>query len=202
MKFPVIARSRAVLAEMAEPTDVSGGQSEALAWNFFDTATYVSAVTTQLEFFTTTRANRQLSNLNGRGLPTPQYFEIFSFNLDVLTPAGNSTPIEDTWEALNGTGVAGQGGPTWTFILADKNIGPFPLRTLRGLGGLRGFTTQTTTEWAQNGTGDSGFWADGAIVIPPNQTFSIVLDWPSPVTLSANRDLVPSMSGVLHRRIL
>ena len=202
MKFPVRARTLRKLAEMAEPTAVSGGQSEALAWCFYDTVVYTSAATTQVTFFTTTRANQQLSNLNGRGLPTPQYFEIFSFNLDVLTPAGNNTPLEDTWEILNGTGTAAQGGPSWQFVLADKNLGPFPLRTMQGLGGLRGFTTQTTTEWAQNGDGSGGFWEDGAIVIPPNQTFSIVLTWPAAVTLSADRALVASMSGVLHRRVL
>jgi len=203
MKFPVRARSLKQLAGMAEPTAIPGGQSEALAWTFFDTAQYVSGATTQLTFFTTTRANQQLSNLNGRGLPTPQYFEIFSFNLDVLTAAGNNTPIEDTWDVLNGVGGAGgTGAPTWQFILADKNVGPFPLRTMQGLGGLRGFTTQATTEWAQNGDGEGGFWQDGAIVIPPNQTFSIVLTWPAAVTLSSNLDLAASMSGVLHRRVL
>ena len=202
MKYPVRARTLKQLAKMSEPSAVPGGQSEALAWTFFDTATYVSAATTQLTFFTTTRANQQLSNLNGRGLPTPQYFEIFAFNLDVLTPAGNSTPIEDTWEILNGTGTAGEGGPTWSFVLADKIVGPFPLRTLQGLGTLRGFTTQGTTEWAQSGNGDGGYWTDGGIVIPPNQTFTIQLTWPAAVTLSADRDIVASMSGVLHRRVL
>lgn len=203
MKFPVRARSLKQLAGMAEPTAVPGGQSEALAWNFFDTAQYVSGTTTQLTYFTTTRANQQLSNLNGRGLPTPQYFEIFSFNLDVLSAAGNNTPLEDNWDVLNGLGGAGgTGAPTWQFILADKNVGPFPLRTMHGLGNIHGFTTQTTTEYAQNGDGSGGFWADGAIVIPPNQTFSIVLTWPSAVTLSSNLDLVASMTGVLHRRVL
>ena len=99
-------------------------------------------------------------------------------------------------------GAGGRGDPTWQFVLADKNVGPFPLRTMQGLGGLRGFTTQTTTEWAQNGDGSGGFWTDGAIVIPPNQTFSIVVTWPGAVTLSSNLDLVASMSGVLHRRVL
>lgn len=207
MKFPVRARTLRELAQMAEPQAVKGGQSEALSWIFYDTATYTSAATTELTFFTTTRANRQLSNLNGRGLPTPQYFEIFSFNLDVLTPAGTSTPIEDTWEILNGTGVAGQGGPTWTFILADKQVGPFPLTAIHGLGGLRGsFTTPTTGAagaWAQNGDGSSsGYFADGAIVVPPNQTFSVVVTWPAALTLSADRDIRASMCGVLHRRVL
>lgn len=202
MRFPVRARTLKQLSEMAQPTTVSGGNSEALAWALYDTATYVSAATTQLTFFTTSRNTPQLSNLNGRGLPTPQFFEVFYFNLDVLAPAGNSTAIEDTWDIINGTGVAGQGGPSWTFTLADKVMGPFPLRTLQGLGGVRGFTTQTTTEWASNGTDAGTFGADGAVVIPPNQTFSIVLTWPAAVTLAANRDLVVSMSGVLHRRIL
>lgn len=187
---------------MAEPTVVAGGNSEALAWTFFDTATYTSAATTQLTFFTTTRANSRLSNLNGRGLPTPQYFEIYYFNLDLLSPAGNNTPIEDQWDVSVGTGVAGIGSPTWSFILADKLTGPFPLRTLHSLGGVQGFTTQTTTEWGNNGNGQGTFASDGAIVIPPNQTFQMILDWPVAVTISANRDLVVSMTGVLHRRIL
>lgn len=202
MEFPVRARTLKELAQMAEPQAVQGGQSEALAWTFYDTATYTSAATTLMTYFTTTRANQQLSNLNGRGLPTPQYFEVFYFNCDVLTPAGNSTPIEDTWEILNGTGTAGQGAPTWSFVLADKVVGPFPLTMMLGTGGLRGFTTQATTEWAQNGDGKSGYCADGAIVIPPNQTFRIDLVWPAAVTLSADRDIRVSMSGVLHRRVL
>ena len=202
MRFPVRARTLAQLSEMAEPTSVSGGNSEALAWTFFDTATYTSGTTTQLTYFTTTRANSQLSNLNGRGLPTPQYFEIYFFNFDILTPAGNNTPIEDTWDIINGTGTAGQGAPTWQFVLADKVTGPFPLRQLHGLGGVEGFTTQPTTEFGNNGNGQGTFATDGAIVIPPNQTFQIVLTWPAAVTLSASRDLVLSMTGVLHRRIL
>lgn len=201
MQFPVIAKTLGELRAQSQPEGGSG-QSEALAWTFYDTAIYSSGVTTELVFFTTSRATRQLSNLNGRGLPEPQYFEIFYFNLDVLTPAGNSTPLEDTWEVLNGTGTAAQGGPTWTFILADKQIGPFPLSGLQGLGALTGFTTQGTTEYAQNTDGSGGFCSDGAITIPPNQTFSIVLTWPAAVTLSADRALRVSMTGTLHRRIL
>ncbi len=202
MRFPVRARTLRDLSEMAEPTSVSGGNSEALAWTFYDTATFTSAATTQLTFFTTTRATPQLSNLTGRGLPTPQYFEIYYFSCDLLSPAGNTAALADTWAVFNGTGTAGQGGPTWAFVLADKTTGPFPLNTLHALGGLQGFTTQTTTEYGQSGNGQGTFAADGAIVIPPNQTFQIQLTWPAAVTLAANRDIRVSMTGVLHRRIL
>lgn len=204
MRFPVRGRTLAQLSDMAQPQAVPGGNSEALAWTLFDTVTYTSAATTQLTFFTTARANTQLSNLQGTGLPTPQYFEVYYFNFDVLALTGNSTPMSDTWELTHGTGTAGvgQGAPTWQFVLADKITGPFPLYSLHGLGGIQGFTTQTTTEYANNGNGQGTFAVDGAIVIPPNQTFSVVLTWPAAVTLSANRDVVVSMTGVLHRRIL
>ena len=202
MRFPVRARTLEQLRQMAEPTVVAGGNSEALAWTLFDTATYVSATTTQLTFFTTSRANQQLTNLNGGGLPNPQYFEIYFFNLDLLSPAGNFTPLANTWDIVSGTGVAGVGGPTWSFTLADKVMGTFPLRTLHGLGGVEGFTTQTTTEYANNGNGQGTFATDGAVVIPPTQTFSVNLTWPVAVTLSGNLDIVASMTGVLHRRIL
>lgn len=202
MRHPVKAASLAQLSSRSNPQSVPGGQSQAVPWLLYDTATYVSGATTQLTFFTTTRANAQLSNLNGGGLPTPQYFDIWAFTLDILTPAGNNTPLEDTSDVTRGTGTAGEGAPTWQFTLADKVTGPFPLYSLHGVGGIEGFTTQTTTEYANNGRQSGTFWADGAITIPPNQSFSIVLTWPAAVTLSASRDLVIGMVGTLHRRIL
>lgn len=202
LTFPVRARSLKELQSMAEPQVVKGGQSEALAWIFYDTATYVSATTINLSFFTTTRANPQLSNLNGRGLPSPQYFEGYYFGLDILRVPGNTDVLGDYWRIVNGTGVAGQGGPTWTFTLADKKWGPFPLTAFHGLGGPQGFSTRTAQEYSNNGPADGGFCGDGAMVIPPNQTFSIDLTWPAAVTLSGNVDVRPYMAGVLHRRVL
>lgn len=202
LRFPVQAKSLRQLKSMAEPQPVEGGQSEALPWTFYDTATYVSGTTTRLELFTQTRSNNGLSNLNGRGLPTPQYFEIYGWTLDVLRAPGDVDVFGDVWGIINGTGATGAGTPTFAFDLADKITGPFPLRMFHGLGGISGYTTRTAQEYANNSFPDGGFWLDGSIVIPPNQTFKTILVWPSAVTLSGDVDLQIGMTGVLHRRVL
>lgn len=202
LKFPVRARTLAELQAMAEPQAVQGGQSEAIPAILFDTATYVDNTTTQLTFFTTTRATPQLSNLNGRGLPTPQYFEAYYAGCDLLQPAGNIDALTDASLVMNGTGTAGQGGPTWQFELANKVTGPYPLAAFHTLGGPQGFTTRTGIEYGNFGPSDGGFCLDGAIIIPPNQTFSITLTWPAAVNIAANRDIRIWFAGVLHRRVL
>ena len=200
--FPVRARTLRKLAQMAQPQSVEGGQSEALSWIIYDTVPYVSGATTGLTLFTAARANRFLSNLSGTGFPTPQYFEAYFWNIDVLRVPGNTDVLGDVWRVLNGAGVAGIGAPTWSFTLANKEMGPFPLRSLGGLGGVTGFTTRTGQEYANNGTLGGTFSSDGAVVIPPNQSFEINLRWPAALTLSANVDLQVSVGGVLHRRVL
>ncbi|MGE0347377.1 MAG: hypothetical protein AB7N73_15005 [Gemmatimonadales bacterium] len=189
---------------MAEPQLAIGGQSEALAWQLFDTQLYVSATTTALTFYTASPASPFVGNVGGaNGLPTPQYFEVYFFGLDILRVPGNTDVLGDLWRILNGAGGAAlQGAPTWSFTLAQKTMGPFPLRGLRGLGGVTGFTTRTAQEYANNGAMDNTFSADGAIVIPPTQGFQVDLRWPAAVTLSANVQLQLWMAGVLHRRVL
>lgn len=202
LTFPVRARTLKTLAKMSQPETVEGGQSEALSWQLYDTVVYTSGTSTNLTLFTTARANRFLSNLNGTGLPSPQYFEVYYWGIDVLRVPGNTDVIGDVWRIVNGTGTAGQGAPTWAFTLANKEMGPFPLRGLGGLGGPTGFTTRTGQEYANNNTLLSTFCSDGAVVIPPVQSFEINLRWPAAVTLSGNVDLQVWMYGVLHRRVL
>lgn len=200
---PVIPRTLEELAKMANPQPVEGGQSEALYWELYDTDTYVDVNTTQLSFFNTARANLRLSNSTGRGLPTPQYFELYYVHLDILQVPGNLDTWGDHWRLINGTGVIGQGAPTWTWDLANKQTGPFPLRGLKSLGGINGFSTRTANEYANNGNpGGMTFNFDGAMVIPPNQSFFIQLDWPAFVNIAASTDLQITLCGVLHRRVL
>lgn len=201
--FPVRPRTLAKLAAMSQPQTVEGGQSEALAWTLYDTQLYTSAATTQLTFFAAAPANRFLGNSTGQGLPTPQYFECYFWGLEILRAPGNTDVLGDVFRVLKGAGGAGlQGTPTWTFTLADKQMGPFPLAGLHGLGGPTGFSTRTGQEYANNSGLDNTFASDGAIVIPPTQSFQIDLRWPAAVTLAANTQLVAWISGVLHRRVL
>lgn len=202
MTFPVRPRTLDELKKLSAPQAVAGGQSEALAWILYDTATVLNT-STFLTYYGTSRANLQLSNLNGRGLPEPQYFEGYFYGCDVLRAPGNVDAIGDVWKVMNGTGAIGTGAPTWTFVLADKNWGPFPLRAFHTLGSVRGYSTRTAQEYATTGFADGGFSGDGAMVIPPNQTFSVTANWSVALgTLTASVDLVVWMAGVLHRRVL
>ena len=200
--FPVRARTLQKLARMAQPQTVEGGQSEALAWQIYDTVAYLDGVTTNQTFFTTARANRFLSNLNGNGFPTPQYFEAYFWGLDILYPPG-AAAWTDVWGLLNGLGAGG--APVWSFTLANKEMGPFPLRGLSSMGGITGYgeAAAAPIQYANNGTLASTFASDGAVVIPPNQTFEINLRWPAPIPVTpAAVELQVWVAGVLHRRVL
>lgn len=207
LRFRVAAASQAQLKRLSRPQSTQGGENQGIAWSYFDTATYVSAATTQLTFFTTARATRQLSNLDTPGsLAEPKYFKIFAFQLDPLVAAGAATVMRDMGRILTGTGTAGQGGPTFQFNLADKIYGPWPLTLLHSTGGPlgNGYSTvaATTDAYANNSHPDGGYWQDGAICIPPSQDFSATITWPAAVTLAADIDIRVVMSGTLYRAIV
>lgn len=206
MKFPVRPRTLEQLERMATPQPVRGGQSEAVPWELFNVQLIVDAATTQLRFFAAAPATPRLGNVGGAGLPSPQFFEAYYATFDAKVPpdAAAAPAILDYWSILNGAAGGGAGDPTWTFVLADKQLGPFPLRGLHGRGGPTGFTTNATTEYANNSdTSVIGtFCFDGAIVIPPTQAFSVQIDWPAAVDITADVEAVVSLQGVLHRRVL
>lgn len=206
LRFPVRPMPLDELRASSQPQAVRGGQAEALPWIFFDTATYQSGTTTQLPFFTTARASRQLTNLDTPGvIPDPQYFKIEYVGLDVLIRPADAA-WDDLHQLLMGDTVA-NGGPTWEFILADKSYGTFPLTFLHESGGQRGYGFSTATddsvEYARNANPDGGWCVDGSIIIPPQQGFRVDLRWPNAVTL-ANGDqaLRLWMAGSIYRRVL
>lgn len=209
--WPIIARKLAQLQNMANPPSGSG-YSEAVPWVSYDTETYVSTATTELRFFQTTKATRELSNMELAGqYPAPQFFELYGIGLDILTPP-QATALSaslDVWGAVFGTGTAGQGGPIATVSVSSKEQFQIPLSFLHGSGGPMGFgwseaanAAASGAEWANNSLPDGGFPISGSILIPPTVGFSVVLDWPAAVTLSADRDLRAYLYGTLHRRIL
>ena len=117
MKYPVRPRTLAQLQQMSTPQAVEGGQSEAVPWQLFDTQTYVSAATTNLQFFTAAAATPRFGNVGGAGLPAPQYFEIYYFSVDYLIePAQGAVTLTaalDTWLLQNGLvgGIIGRPTP-------------------------------------------------------------------------------------------
>lgn len=209
-RSPVKPKTYQQLVEQANPR--LPGQSEALAWVFYDTQNYVDNVTTRLTFFQVTNVDRTITNMVTAGsLPEPQFFEWWYAGVDVLrdvtsTPEGITGSLDDIQSLIL------VGRPTWTFTISDKIVGPFPLSFFHASGGVTGFGwgvdnvaaggTPTQTEYANNGVFDGGFCIDGGITIPPKIGFDIVLNWNAAVDLTADVFLRVWMAGVLHRRVL
>lgn len=201
LRFPVKGRTLEQLKAMADPPKMQG-VSEAIPFIFYDTALYVDNTTTELTFFTTSRANRQLSNLNPAGtLPSPQYFEVYGFMVDILYP-----PAAAAWADVHGLlfGAGATAAPTFEFKLSDKDYGPTPLSALHGTGGIYGFSDAAAApaQYANNAIPDGGWYTDGAIVIPPMESFSATIRWAAAVDIAADKYIRVSMAGVLHRKVL
>jgi hypothetical protein len=201
MRFPVQPKSARKLEEIARPPS-GKGITEAIPFIYYDTAEYIDNTTQNLVFFTETRANRNLSNLSPAGsLPTPYYFEIFGFCLDVLLlpAAANWT---DVWSLILGDGTSG--APFFNFTMSDKTYGPYPLSALHATGGITGFSDAAAApiQSANNASWDGGFFTDGAIVIPPNESFRAEIQWAEPVDITGDTRMRVSMYGTLHRKVL
>lgn len=203
MWMEVKAKTLSVLQALSHPKPTSGGTSEAVAWAYYDTAEFVSAATTQMNFFLTGRTNRQATNLDTPGaISNPKYFEIGHFGQSILRePSGNAWT--DVFRYLMG---GTDGPPTWTFRLQDKNYGPFPLAFLFAGGGIQGFGTATDQNYAHaaepGGCGPNSAFQGGAIIIPPEANFALEFNWDTAQTLLDGDLLVqPFMSGVLHRAV-
>lgn len=198
------------LVAMANPR--SAQIPEAVPWWFYDTQTYTDNSTTQLTFFAATTGNRDLSNLESGGqIPDPNFFAIHYFNADFMSNAAG-TPYATTGAG----GIAGalddvgrlllSGRARFTLTISDKRYGPWPLSVTGGTGAAvgNGWGTFTAEESIQTGYNalHGGAYIGGKIMIPPKVGFSVVIDWPAAVDLTADYRVRLSMYGVYYRRIL
>lgn len=201
-KFPVRPATFQELALASSPNELRRGDTEAIPDQLYDTVTYTDNVDTRLTFFQQTRATRQLSNLELAGtLPTKTYFQIFGIYVTYFIP-----PAATAWEDLQlmcQGGLAALGGPTLRIVMSHKEYGPWVLDSFHDIGGLEGFGTVTDLNYARNGSSNDTFWADGALMIPPQEAFNIQLEWSAPVNLSqGNVQTRVLLEGVSHRQIV
>lgn len=200
--FPVRPRTKRDLIDL---TNASGG--EAVPWTYYDTAPYVSTVTTNLPFFNAARANQNATNLPTPGqLQSDQFFQIFYWGCTIrVAPVVDDLTALTDMQALVMGGTAGP--PTFTFTLANKVYGPFPLYFFPAGGGVTGFLTgavATGAAYSNNGyVGSAVECWDGAVIIPPQQNFRVDLNWDAAQTLAVDNPLVQVWTkGTLYRRVV
>lgn len=200
-----VPKSKQELLNTAYPERAD--QPEAIPYVFFDTITIAAANTlTAFSFFTTVQSDETLGNIEqANTLADPQFFEIVGFHFDILTlPTVNAAAagtIDDVAEMLNSR------RGLFKFSMNSKSYTKIPLRALHSLGGVSALASGTqaagsSLSYAQNYAPDGGFYVGKRIVIPPKQNFKAEILFGTAPTPSVDTQVVLSMSGVWHRRVL
>jgi hypothetical protein len=186
-------------------------QPEALPWVMFDTAQYASGGSARLTLYSSTAASLTdptLSNLATGLLEIGQFFEFHREFLSFLAPLSLTTTAAVTGSANDIDILHKAARGTRTLTIGQKTQGPFPIDFFGRPGGstFAGTSEGTETAPARNilQAGETvmngGFPHGGAFVVPPQQKFTIFLDFNS-TAISASMNIRHSILGIFHRRI-
>lgn len=209
-RYNVVAQTAAALAAAATPP--SGTALEALPWDLHETnlTSFATGKTgLNVAFFQTVFTDKTQGNMESAGqLPSPQWMELAGYCCDILAIPATGTallgPISDIADILKSVLAI------FVFSLANKSYGYFPLSLAHATGGETGFIAGTTAAGSQisygnNGVPDGGWWIDGAITIPSQQSFAVSILTNQTTATSLNQTPLPIRSnlwGVLNRRVL
>lgn len=175
----------------------------------YDTLTYTSASTTNLNFFQQTNVALDISNMKQAGmLSNPEAFLIQNIRLFFRTPiniiaaaaAGPFTGIENDKVILANSGIA-------QLSIGNKNYGPWPMWMLPAASGWMGQVasagaTAANTAVAYGQLGGPLYPLFPNLMLSPLQAFRLTLAWPTAaVTLSANMIIEVLFDGQLARSI-
>jgi hypothetical protein len=208
MRMKIVAYSNAELQALSGPQQA--GEPQTIPWILFDSQSYVSGTTTQLNFYQAVQADPTLGNVpQPASLDTPKYFAIESAGVDILllpaAQAGHAAtgPINDVAQLLfSGRGIL-------TFTYQNKAYGPWPLSAFQASGGPTGFgwatmTAEAQVSYANNGipTGE-GWGMNQQIILRPNAAFKWALQVAAALTLAAgNTNLRHWMYGAQYQAVV
>jgi hypothetical protein len=195
---------------VVDPTD-----KEVITFALWDRLSYVSGTTTSLQFFATPQTG-QNGNLSLAGqLANGTSFLVQAIRIvplikvtetAVAAPAAGAADgaLQDMFELIRTSNVR--------FKVGDKEYGNWPTFMLPAAAGVFGglsvpgtFITSDKTaqyQFASNGLPDprAAYSFPIPIVIPPQYTFRLLIDWSAAVTLTAgNSDIIAVLDGELMR---
>ena len=197
-------------------TPLFASQGEVIPWNWFDTATYVSGTTTQLDFFQTVQTDKTRGNMQAAGqIPMPMYFDLYHISYYLALPpsavaiAATLTPATGALNDAHGL-ILG----SVLFTIAQKSYFESKIYMCPAGAGTNPFVAIAGTfaatnlqayQFAQNGLNDprarNNFW--GGITVPHNQNFLVRSNWSAALTLAnGNTDIAVTLDGYLYRRVL
>ncbi len=184
----------------------SGRSPEAIWHLIYDTKVYTDNTTVSLNFFDSANVGTlDLSNMELPGqFPAPQVFNIHGIFCDLWTAAGVSTSATNTGNINDIMLLLFTGRPRWQLTVQQKNYGPYPLRTLHGLGApaVFGFSSDGAEILQQAAADRSPGWNyNGSITIPASTAFQFNVTWAAAQDLTADWRIQIAMSGKLSRAV-
>ena len=199
-------------------TPMLPGQPEMLPWTWYDTATYTSGTTTQLDFFQTVQADKVLGNMQAAGqIPAPMYFEIHHIGVHFDIPIGNiedaaaplgpnlGGPLNDINNLIEGSlnlTIAQKVAHETKIGMCPAGYGPTGDLAIAGtIAAATGYVVSQGTNGIPDLRNRNNFW--GMHIIPHNQNFLVRMNWTAAITLNAgNTTIVTLLDGYLYRRVL
>ena len=199
-------RARPFAVENQKAIPQSGRSPEAIWHLIYDTKVYTDNATTSLNFFDSTNVGTlDLSNMELPGqFPAPQVFDIHGIFCDLWTAAPVSTSADNTGNINDTMLLMFVGRPRWILTIQQKNYGPYPLRTLHGLGAPKvfGFSSDGAEILQQAANDNSPGWNyNGSLTIPANTAFQFNVTWAAAQNLTADYRLQIAMTGKLSRAV-
>jgi hypothetical protein len=203
MKYPTRASSYPVLFQNANVNNAS--LPEALPWIYYDQQNYATNWVNTAHF-AATQSDLTLGNIEQPNtIAGEQYFMIYAITADFqmgISNIGSSTqaPQFDDARIIMETARA-----TLVMLLAQKLMFRIPLAACHAIGGFQAWVCGTPGgsnifNAVQNMASDGAWWCDGAIILPPRQTFNINVIGVA-AALSATRAIRLSLHGVLYRPV-
>ncbi len=194
------------------------GEYEGIRQTLYDSATYVAAGQTQLQFFQTPQGQggKTIADTNMKSagqLPQPQHFLVESIEIQffpgVLPVIEDTTIVES--EFANDMYTVSKSGSLNFFIgsktyLEEAPIGRFPPKTK--------METQFAASFAQAVAADQQismdyaswvgrpYYLDPPVLLVPNQNFNVDINWPTVVALPSAVDgqIRVILDGILYRQ--
>lgn len=196
-------------------TPLIPGQPEMIPWVWYDSQTYTSGTTTQLDFFTSVQSDKVLGNMEAAGqIPAPMFFDLYHLTVyfDIVPSAVAVGATASNDGALDDVALLSRGSVE--LQIAQKIYFKDKIYACPAGGGIYGGVSNAGTytatdgdqyQFAANGyphaNNKNNFF--GMITIPHNQSFFVRMNWSSALTLNnGNTTIVSRLEGYLYRRVL
>lgn len=201
MKYPTRATTYDALFRNANVTNAV--LPEAIPWILYDSQDFTTNWT-DVNFFGAAQSDYTLGNIaQPNTIAGEQYFMIYAITFDFLMGASQ---IATTAQQFDDARIIMETArATLSLTLADKLTFRIPLAACHSIGGFQAWVAGTPASSqvfnaVQNQASDGAWWCDGAIILPPRQTFQFNVHGTA-AALTSTRKCRLSLHGVLYRPV-